>query len=57
MDNVHQLAGAAGNFLRAVGHELTSVNLLLQLGLIAFAAAVATLAAMLIRRRINLTSR
>lgn len=56
MDNVQQLAGAAGDLLRMVGRELTSGNLLLQLGLIAFAAAVASLAATLIRRRVNLTA-
>ncbi len=56
MDDVHQLTGAAGNILRAVGHELTSVNLLLQLGLIFLGAAVATLAAMVIRRRVNLVA-
>ncbi len=56
MDNVHRLTGAAGNILRTVGEQLTSGNLLLQLALIFLAAAVATLAAMVIRRRVDLTA-
>ena len=53
MDNVRTLADAAANILHKVSQQLTSANLLLQLGLIAFAAGLATLAAMLIRRRID----
>ncbi|MEJ2625809.1 MAG: mechanosensitive ion channel, partial [Pseudolabrys sp.] len=56
MDIVHQWAGDAGKLLQTVGQQLTSGYLLLQLALIAAAAAVATLAAMLIRRRVDLTA-
>jgi small-conductance mechanosensitive channel len=56
MDNVQQLAGAAGKYLQTVGQQLTSGNLLLQLALIVLAAVVAMLAALLIRRRVDLTT-
>jgi small-conductance mechanosensitive channel len=56
MDIVHQWAGDAGKLLQTVGQQLTSGYLLLQLALIVVAAAVATLAAMLIRRRVDLTA-
>ncbi len=54
MDNVHQWVGDAGQFLHAVGQQLTSGYLLLQLALLLIAGAVATLAAMLVRRRVDL---
>jgi len=56
MDNVHQWAGDAGKLLQAVGQQLTSGYLLLQIGLLLLAGAVATLVAMLIRRRVDLTA-
>ncbi len=56
MGNVEQLAGDAGQYLRAAGQQLTSGSLLLQIGLILIAAAVATLVAMLVRRRVDLVA-
>ena len=56
MDNVHQLASDAGKYLHAAAQQLTSGYLLLQFGLLILAAAVATLVAMLIRRRVDLAS-
>jgi len=56
MDGIRDLAGNLDNALIALGHELASIRLLLQLGLILAAAAIATVAAILIRRRLDLTS-
>lgn len=56
MDNVHRLAGTADNLLHTIMGEVTSIDLLVQLGLILLGAAAATLTAMLIRRRIDLTA-
>jgi len=56
MDNVHQWADDASKLLQAVGQQLTSGYLLLQIGLLLLAAAVATLVALLIRRRVDLTA-
>jgi small-conductance mechanosensitive channel len=56
MDDVQQLTGTITDALRAVGLELASIRLLLQFGLILLAAIVGTLAASLIRRRIDLTA-
>jgi small-conductance mechanosensitive channel len=55
MDSVGQAATVINEFLHGAIHELTSVWLLLDLGLILFAAAIGMLAAMLIRRRVDLT--
>jgi small-conductance mechanosensitive channel len=56
MDGIRDLAGNLDDALRAFGHELASLRLLLQLGLILAAAAIATVAAILIRRRLDLTA-
>jgi small-conductance mechanosensitive channel len=56
MDAVQQLTSTVTDALRTIGHELTSFWLLLQFGLILLAAAFGTLAAALIRRRIDLTA-
>ena len=56
MDTVHQWAGDAGKLLQTVGQQLTSGYLLLQLGLLLLATVLATLAAILIRRRVDLTA-
>ena len=56
MDGIRDLAGKLDAALRAFGHELISVRLLLQLGLILAAGAIATVAATLIRRRLDLTA-
>ncbi len=56
MDNVSQLTKTADNLLHVIVREVTSVDLLVQIGLIVLAAAVAMLSAVLIRRRINLTA-
>jgi small-conductance mechanosensitive channel len=56
MDSVQQAASTVNDLLRSAMHELTSVWLLLALGLILAAAAVGTLVATLIRRRIDLTT-
>ena len=56
MDIVHQWAGDAGKYLQTVGQQLTSGYLLLQLGLLLLATVLATLAAILIRRRVDLTA-
>jgi small-conductance mechanosensitive channel len=55
MDDVQQVAGSISDALHTIGSEFTSVRLLIQLGLILFAAVIGTLAATLIRRRIDLT--
>lgn len=56
MDDVDKLTGTLADILQTIGQELTSVGLLLQLGLILLAAIVGTVAATLIRRRIDLTA-
>lgn len=56
MDDVQQLTGTVAEVLRTIGHELTSLRLLLQIGLILLAAIGGTLAGSLIRRRIDLTA-
>ncbi len=56
MDDVQQAASTINDFVNRAVHELTSVWLLLDLGLIVVAAAIALLAATLIRRRIDLTA-
>jgi small-conductance mechanosensitive channel len=54
MDDVHQLAGNIGDALQSIGHEFSSLRLLSQLGLILLAAVIGTIAATLIRRRVDL---
>jgi len=56
MDEVHQLAGTIGDTLQAFGREFSSLRLLGQLGLIALAAVIATVAATLTRRRVDLNT-
>jgi len=56
MDDVQQLTGTVAEVLRTIGHELTSLRLLLQIGLILLATIVGTLGASLTRRRIDLTA-
>jgi small-conductance mechanosensitive channel len=56
MDDVQQLTGTIADLARTIGVELTSLRLLLQLGLILFAAIAGTLAASLLRRRIDLVA-
>ncbi|MGH6726663.1 MAG: mechanosensitive ion channel family protein [Pseudolabrys sp.] len=56
MDNFDQLAGTLNDALHRLGQALVSPWLLLQIGLILLAAAVGTLTATLIRRRIDLTT-
>ncbi len=56
MDNFDQLAGTVKDALHGLGQALISPWLLLQVGLILLAAAAGTLAAMLIRRRVDVTS-
>ena len=56
MDEVHQLAGTVSDTLQAFGREFSSLRLLVQLGLIALAAVIGTVAATLIRRRVDLNA-
>jgi small-conductance mechanosensitive channel len=56
MDEVHQLAGTIGDTLQAFGREFSSLRLLGQLGLIALAAVIVTVAATLTRRRVDLNA-
>lgn len=56
MDDVQQVAGTISSALQTIAGEFTSVRLLIQLGLILLAAIIGTLAATLIRRRIDLTA-
>jgi small-conductance mechanosensitive channel len=56
MDEVHQLAGTVSDTLQAFGREFSSLRLLGQLGLIALAAVIATVAATLTRRRVDLNA-
>lgn len=53
MDDVQQLAGVISETLQTIGREFTSLRLLLQLGLLALAAAFGTATATLIRRRVD----
>jgi small-conductance mechanosensitive channel len=53
MDEVHQLAATVSDTLQAFGREFSSLRLLGQLGLIALAAVIATVAATLTRRRVE----
>jgi small-conductance mechanosensitive channel len=56
MDDVQQVAGTISDTLQTIGREFTSLRLLSQLGLILLAAVIGTVAATLIRRRINLNA-
>ncbi len=56
MDGVQRAARTINDLVSRAVHELTSVWLLLELGLILVAAAIGTLAATLVRRRIDLTA-
>jgi small-conductance mechanosensitive channel len=56
MDEVQQLTGTLTDALHMIVRELTSVGLLIQFGLILLAAVAGTLAATLIRRRIDLVA-
>jgi small-conductance mechanosensitive channel len=56
MDDVHQVAGSIGEALQSIGHELSSLRLMSQLGLILLAAVIGTIAATLIRRRVDFTA-
>jgi small-conductance mechanosensitive channel len=54
MDDFQQLATSIGDALKALGTEFTSVWLIVQLGLILLAGAIGTLAAALLRRRLDI---
>jgi small-conductance mechanosensitive channel len=54
MDSVQQFTGTASDALHALAQELTSPRLLIQFGLILLAAAIGTIVASLIRRRIDI---
>jgi small-conductance mechanosensitive channel len=56
MGDVQQVAGTISDILQTIGREFTSIRLLSQLGLILLAAVIGTVAATLIRRRVNLNS-
>ena len=56
MNHFQDVIGALENVLLATGRDVASLWVLIQLGLIALAAAVAAVAATLIRRRIDLTA-
>ena len=56
MDGVQQAASAINDLVSSALHELTSVWLLLEFGLILVAAALGMLVATLIRRRIDITA-
>lgn len=56
MDDVHQVAGSIGEALQSIGHEFSSLRLMSQLGLILLAAVIGTIAATLIRRRVDFTA-
>ena len=56
MDDVHQVAGTISDALQTIGREFSSLRLLIQLGLILLAAVIGTLAATLIRRRVDLNA-
>ncbi|MEP7031934.1 MAG: mechanosensitive ion channel domain-containing protein [Pseudolabrys sp.] len=54
MDDFQQLTTTVTDALRGVGHELTSIRLLIQFGLILLAAVIGMLSASLLRRRIDI---
>jgi small-conductance mechanosensitive channel len=56
MDDVQQVATTVNEYLHIFGRELTSVRLLLQLGLILLAAAISAVAAAVISRRVDLVA-
>ena len=56
MDEVQQLAGTISDTLQTIGREFSSLRLLIQLGLIVLAAVIGTLAASLIRRRVDISA-
>ncbi|HZL39562.1 MAG TPA: mechanosensitive ion channel domain-containing protein [Pseudolabrys sp.] len=56
MDDVQQVAGTLSDVLATIGREFSSLRLLSQLGLILLAAVVGTVAATLIRRRVDLNA-
>ncbi len=56
MDDVQQVASSISDALQAIGHELSSIRLLSQFGLIVLAAAIGTITATLIRRRIDINA-
>jgi small-conductance mechanosensitive channel len=56
MDNIEQLAGTVSNALHNLGHEITSLWLFIQIGLILLAAIVGLSIAALVRRRLQITS-
>jgi len=56
MDPIRDLAGNLDGLLHTVGAELTSLRLLVQVGLILAAAAVGTLAGALLRRRLDVSA-
>ncbi len=56
MDSFHQVIDAVDNALLALGHEIASLWVLIQLGVILAMAAIATVAATLLRQRIDLTA-
>ena len=56
MDEVHQLADTISDTLQAFSREFSSLRLLGQLGLIALAAVIATVAATLTRHRVDLNA-
>jgi len=56
MDGVPQFTATVTDALHSLAQELTSARLLIQFGLILLAAVIGTIAASLIRRRIDLTA-
>jgi small-conductance mechanosensitive channel len=56
MDSFRQVIDAIDNALLALGHEIASLWVLIQLGVILALAAIGTVAATLLRRRIDLTA-
>jgi small-conductance mechanosensitive channel len=56
MDGVQQFTGTVSGALHALAQELTSSRLLIQLGLILLAAVIGTIAASLIRSRVDLAA-
>ena len=56
MDSFHQVVGTAESGLLAAARDVASLWVLIQLGVILLMAAIATVAATLLRRRIDLTA-
>ena len=54
MDRLHRIIGMIENALLAAGHEIASIWVLVQLGVILAAAAISMVAATLLRRRLDL---